>query len=70
MELVIGGLIAFAVELVVLGLVLAPRWMMRTLRRPFGAIAGAARGSHRGRRSLVAEANVTTTGWRGERLRA
>lgn len=35
MELFLGGLAAFIVEMLVLALLLAPRWTLRTLARPF-----------------------------------
>jgi hypothetical protein len=39
MELFLGGLAAFVVEVLVLALLLAPRWTLRQLARPFRALA-------------------------------
>lgn len=39
MELFLSGLAAFIVEVLVLALLLAPRWTLRTLARPFRAAA-------------------------------
>ena len=34
MELFLGGLVAFVIEIRLLGLLLAPRWTLRLLARP------------------------------------
>jgi hypothetical protein len=49
MELVIGGLIAFLVEMLLIALLLAPRWTLRTLARPFHALVRRLRRSRHGR---------------------
>ncbi|MGZ5715786.1 MAG: hypothetical protein ACXWIG_16655 [Caldimonas sp.] len=56
MELVIGGLIAFAVEVLFIALLLAPRWTLRTLARPFRALSERIRRNRRGRFGSAAPA--------------
>jgi hypothetical protein len=50
MELFLGGLAAFIVEMLVLALLLAPRWTLRMSARPFRALATRLR-RHRTRRT-------------------
>jgi hypothetical protein len=56
MELVIGALIAFAVEVLFIALLLAPRWTLRTLARPFRALSERIRRNRRGRFGSAAPA--------------
>lgn len=39
MELFLSGLAAFIIEVLIIALLLAPRWTLRTLARPFRAAA-------------------------------
>jgi hypothetical protein len=48
MELVISGLVAFAVEVLLIALLLAPRWTLRMLARPFRALWERIRRTRRG----------------------
>ncbi|HEX6022463.1 MAG TPA: hypothetical protein VFZ00_10750 [Solirubrobacter sp.] len=56
MELVIGALIAFAVEVLLLALLLAPRWTLRMLARPFRALPERIRRTPRGQSGSAAPA--------------
>ena len=52
MESVIGALIVFAIEVLFIALLLAPRWTLRMLARPFRALAERIRGNGRSMRGL------------------
>ena len=56
MELVIAGLVAFAVEVLFIALLLAPRWTVRTLARPFRALSERIRRNRRSRAGSTASA--------------
>lgn len=60
MELVLGGLGAFVVEVLLIALLLAPRWTLRTLARPFRG-AACARPWRRGHTRQASSAGTAAT---------